>query len=200
MVRCHKQPFGWLFISRMIGIICFLIVIVCANILGHYVSNPIFQSGVSFLNGNFWLLLLIAIIILIGDIFSALPFPLNLPGPIIKAIGSIFGIAFVLNVFQWMDSVAATNIYQGFLPLSFLIIPLVFLIVLACGYYEIMRQLWWMTPGIAPDPDVQVAHEVPLAVPEAGISDAKSWEEIGAEFRVMLYDLLHRFRQEIRKK
>ena len=199
MVQCHKQPFGWVIISRMITIICFLIVIVCANILAHYVSNPQFQSGVSFLNANFWLLLLIAIIILIGDIFSALPFPLNLPGPVIKAIGSVFGVAFILNVFQWMDGVAATNIYPSFLALSFLIIPLVFFIVLACGYYEIMRQLWW-TPHIPSNPDVQVFNEVRPTAPETGISDAKSWEEIGVEFRLMLYDLLHRFRQEIRKK
>ena len=199
MVRCHKPPFGWVIISRMITIICFLILIVCANILSHYVLNPIFQSGVSFLNANFWLLLLIAIIILIGDIFSALPFPLSLPGPVIKAIGSVFGVAFILNVFQWMDSVTATTIYPSFLPLSFLIIPLVFLIVLACGYYEILRQLWW-TPQTPPNPDVQVFNEVPTAAPATGISDAKSWEEIGAEFRLMLYDLLHRFRQEIRRK
>jgi len=199
MVRCHKPPFGWVIISRMITIISVLIVIVCANILAHYVSNPQFQSGVSFLNANFWLLLLIAIIILIGDIFSALPFPHSLPGPVIKAIGSVFGVAFILNVFQWMDGLAGTTIYPSFLALSFLIIPLVFLIVLACGYYEIMRQLWW-TPHIPSNPDVQVFNEAPPAAPATGIADAKSWEEIGAEFRLMLYDLLHRFRQEIRRK
>ena len=29
-------------------------------------------------------------------------------------------------------------------------------------------------------------------------SDARSWEEIGAEFRVMLYDIFHRIREDIR--
>lgn len=199
MLRCRKQPIGWVFISRMIGIICFLIVIVSANILAHYVSNPVFLSGVSFLNSNFWLLLLICIITLIGDLFGVLPFPLNLPGPVIKAIGSVFGIAFILKMFQWVDGVASTNIYQAFLPLSVLVVPLVFLIVLACGYYEIMRQLWWV-PRRELNEGVEIAHDVPPVPLHTEVSDAKSWEEIGDEFRLMLYDLFHRFRQEIRKK
>jgi hypothetical protein len=29
-------------------------------------------------------------------------------------------------------------------------------------------------------------------------SDARSWEEIGGEFRVMLYDIIHRIREDIR--
>jgi hypothetical protein len=198
MVRCRRQPFGWVFISRMIGIICFLIIIVSANILASVVSNPLLKDGVSFLNSNFWLLLLIAIIILIGDLFSALPFPLNLPGPIIKAIGSAFGFAFILKLFQWVDGVTATNIYAGFLPLTFLIIPLVFLIVLACGYYEILRQLWWVQKGV-PDDDGQVVQEVSPPVTQECATSVKSWDEIGAEFRMMVYDLIHRFRQEIRK-
>ena len=199
MIRCRKQPVGWIFISRMIGIICLLILIVSVNILGHYLTNPVFRDGVTFLNSNFWLLMLIALIVLVGDLFTALPFPLNLPGPIIKAVGSVFGFAFLLNVFKWVDEVTTTNIYQAFMPLLFLLIPLVFLIVLVCGYYEIMRQLWWSTVA-TPAPDSQVVHQDAPAAPPVRVTDAKSWDEIGTEFRLMLYDLLHRFRQEIRKK
>ena len=38
------------------------------------------------------------------------------------------------------------------------------------------------------------------ALADDTLSDAKSWEEIGIEFRLMLYDLMHRFRQEIKRK
>ncbi len=84
MWRCRKQPLGWVFVSRMMGIISFLIAVVLANILTYYVSNKVFLSGVLFLNENFWLLILIGIILFIGDIFGAFPFPLNLPSPIIR--------------------------------------------------------------------------------------------------------------------
>jgi hypothetical protein len=199
MVRCHKQPLGWVFVSRMIGIICLLIVIVLANILNFYIASPVYHSGVVFLNENFWLLLLISIIMFVGDLFGAFPFPLNLPFPIIRAIGSVFVIAFILRVFQWTDSIAGTSLYQMFWLLSFLIVPLVFLIVLASGYFEIMRLLWWV-PRVDPDNGGQVVHQAPAVNQEEPVSDAKSWEEIGVEFRLMLYDLLHRFRQEIKRK
>jgi hypothetical protein len=187
------------FISRMIGIITFLIVVVLANILTYYVSSSIYRAGVVFLNENFWLLLLISIILMVGDIFFTFPFPLNLPAPIIRAIGSVFVSAFMLHIFQWVDSVASTSLYSFVWVLSFVIVPVVFIIVLVSGYFEIMRHLL-LTSHNEQDNDNQVVHEIKSSPLEETVSDAKSWEEIGAEFRLMMYDLMHRFRQEIRKK
>lgn len=199
MGRYRNRSLGWVFVSRMIGIICFLIVVVLANILKYYVESPVYHSGVIFINENFWLLLLIAVILLAADLFGAFPFPLNLPAPIIKAIGSVFCIAFFLRVFQWIDIIASLNLYPSFWLVSFLVVPLVFIIVLASGYFEIMRRLWWQ-----PNPDIEggakVVHLEPGKEAAQPVSDAKSWEEIGAEFRMMLYDIIYRFRQEIKKK
>ncbi|MEI8331109.1 MAG: hypothetical protein WCF90_05605 [Methanomicrobiales archaeon] len=86
--RCNDS-LGSVFVSRMIVILCFLIVVVLANIPAYYISGPVFRDGVVFLNENFCLLLLIAILLLGGNIFFAFPFPLNLPAPIIRAIGSV---------------------------------------------------------------------------------------------------------------
>jgi peptidoglycan/LPS O-acetylase OafA/YrhL len=181
----------------MIGIIAFLIVVVLANILTYYVSNPFYHAGVGFINENFWLLLLIAIIMFVGAIFGAFPFPLNLPAPLIKAIGSIFCIAFILQVFQKVDP---TNLYPMFQFMSLLIAPLIFILVLAGGYFEIMRQLWWQPRSGLTD-DGQVVHESHIdGYPDERETGIKSWEEIGAEFRLVLYDILHRFRQEINRK
>ena len=198
MGRYRNKSLGWVFVSRMIGIICFLIFVVLANILTYYVASPIYHSGVTFINGNFWLLVLIAVILLVSDLFGAFPFPLNLPAPIIKAIGSVFCIAFILRVFQWVDTVTAMNLYPAFWFVSFLVVPLVFLIVLATGYFEIMRRLW-KQPNLDVDNCENVVHQEPFEDSEHLVSDVKSWEEIGAEFRMMLYDIIHRFREEIKK-
>lgn len=187
------------FVSRMIGIICFLIVVVLSNILTYYISSPIYRAGVLFLNENFWLLLLILIILLVGDIFFAFPFPINLPAPIIRAIGSVFVIAFMLHVFQWVDTVAATSLYSFVWVLSFVIVPIVFIIVLVSGYFEIMRKLC-REPQIEKEGECQVVHEIKKGSFEEPVSDVKSWEDIGAEFRLMMYDIMHRFRHEVRKK
>jgi hypothetical protein len=199
MSRYRNKSLGWVFISRMIGIICFLIFVVLANILTYYVASKVYYSGVNFINGNFWLLLLIMVIMLVADVFGAFPFPLNLPAPIIRAFGSVFCIAFILSVFQWVDQYFGTNLYQFFWVLAFLVVPLVFLIVIATGYFEIMRRLWWQ-PNLEDYTGARVVHQEPVEETEQPLSDAKSWEEIGAEFRMMLYDIIHRFRQEIKKK
>lgn len=199
MWQCQDKSLSSVFVSRMIGIIMFLMVVVLANILTYYVSASVYRAGVVFLNENFWLLLLIAIILLAGDIFFAFPFPLNLPAPIIRAIGSVFVIAFMLHVFQWVDIVAATSLYSFVWVLSFVIVPVVFIIVLMSGYFEIMRQLFW-TPRDEQGMDDNVVHATKSKPQEELISDAKSWEEIGVEFRLVMYDLMHRFRQEIQKK
>lgn len=199
MGRYRNKSLGWVFVSRMIGIICFLIFVVLANILTYYVENQTYHSGVNFINGNFWLLLLISVIMLVADTFGAFPFPLNLPAPIIRAFGSVFCIAFVLSVFQWVDQNFGTTLYQFFWVLAFLVVPLVFLIVLASGYFEIMRRLWWQ-PNLDAETGSTVVHQDIREEAEQPVSDAKSWEEISAEFRMMLYDIIHRFRQEIKKK
>jgi hypothetical protein len=195
----RNNSLGWVFVSRMIGIICFLIVVVLANILTYYVASPVYHAGVTFINENFWLLVLISFILLVGDLFGAFPFPLNLPAPIIRAFGSVFCIAFILGVFQWVDSNFGTTLYQLFWVLAFLVVPLVFLIVLATGYFKIMRQLWWQ-PNLGDETGIKVVHKETIEETEHPVSDIKSWEEIGAEFRMMLYDIIHRFRQEIKKK
>ena len=199
MGRYRNRSVGWVFVSRMIGIICFLIFVVLANILTYYIASPIYHSGVIFINENFWLLLLISVILLVADLFGAFPFPLNLPAPIIRAFGSVFCIAFILSLFQWVDRYFGTNLYQLFWVLAFLVVPLVFLIVLASGYFEIMRRLWWR-PNLDGDTGAEEVHLESFEESEQPVSNAKSWEEIGVEFRMMLYDIIHRFRKEIKKK
>ena len=193
----ERSP-GWVFVTRMIGIISFLIIVVLANILKFYVQNPIYHSGVGFLNDNFWLLLLIGIILFIADIFASFLFPLDLPAPIIRAIGSVFIIAFTLRVFFWVDQVTGNNIYDFFWLLSFIIVPVVFILVLASGYYEILRRLFRSgrpngTSPSPPDPMIGTPRPAPAE------NGSKSWEDLGVEFRLMVWDILHRFREEIHK-
>jgi len=195
-----KRSLGWVFISRMMGIICFLIVVVLANILTFYVSNPTYHAAVQFLNINFWLLLIIGIILFVGDIFRAFPFPLDLPYPVIKAIGSVFVIAFILRIFEWVDRITTNSLYHYFWLISFVIVPLVFIVVIISGYYEILNELWARSK-FNPDAANVDGAEIPVAAsfPQPQ-TNAKSWDEIGAEFRLMLYDIIHRFREEIHRK
>jgi hypothetical protein len=180
------------------AIIFFLIVVVLANFLTYYVLNPVYHSGVTFLNENIWLLIIIAIVLLVADIFGVFAFPLNLPSPIIRAIGSVFFIVFVLRLIQWVDTIASTNLYTPFSLISVLVVPFVFLVILASGYYHILRQLWREPTGEYKEGDETGGEYYDSTMQP--LSDAKSWEEIGGEFRLMLYDIIHRIRADIRRK
>jgi hypothetical protein len=200
MGQYRKKPLSWIFLSRMIGIIIFLIIVVLANLLTHYVSNSFYNSCVTFLNENFWLLIIIAFILLAGDIFGVFAFPLNLPAPIIKAIGSVFFIFFILSLIRWVDTIAFTNFYYPFLFISYLLAVLVFLVVLISGYYEILRELSWQ-PEMEGEygSDTYIGYSEYHDSADNPVTDAKSWDEIGGEFRMMVYDIIHRFREVIRK-
>jgi hypothetical protein len=190
-----ERSLGFIFVTRMIGLLTFFIVLVLAKILTYYVSNGMYLAAVDFLFANFWLLLLIVIVLFIADVFTAFPFPLDLPAPIIRAFGSVFIITFVLNVIKSQN--ISSEIYNLFQVLFFLVVPVVFLLVLVTGYYEIIRRLFRTVRAngaapATPDPTIGTPR---MAPPENAI---KSWEEVGIEFRMMIYDILLRFREEIR--
>jgi hypothetical protein len=79
------------------------------------------------------------------------------------------------------------------------VVPLVFLIVLVSGYYVIFRQLSEQAKTDGEDgSDTLLVHGERFDSAAQPASDARSWEEIGGEFRVMLYDIVHRIREDIR--
>ena len=203
MVRFQKKPLSWIFVSRMMAIICFLIVVVLATILTT-VTTPdgtFQQAADGLLFSNFWLLLFILVILFVADIFGTLAFPLNLPAPFIRAFGSAFCITYILIVFQWMDDNYGTTISQFSWLIPSFIVPLVFLIVLVSGYYVIFRQLSEQPEKESEDmSDTLMVHGERYDSAAQPVSDARSWEEIGEEFRGMMFDIFHRIREDIRIK
>jgi len=199
MLQQSERSLGWVFMSRMIAFICFLIIVVLAKILENFTTpGGIYQRAAEgLLFSNFWLLVLIMIILFVGDLLMALPFPVNLPGPIARAFGSAFCVAFILNVFQWVDSINGTNLYQIVWLLSFVLLPLIFFIVLVSGYLEIMKNLF-RPQRTEENANVVVHPEHPRAAESN--TEEKSWDDVGAELRLMLYDIFHRLRQEVIKK
>jgi hypothetical protein len=202
MVKFQKKPLSWIFVTRMMTIICFLIVMVLAKILTTVTTpeGPFQNAADGILFSNFWLILFILIILFVADIFSTFKFPFNLPAPIIRAFGSAFCIAFILIVFQWVDNTYDTTVSQFFWLIPSVIVPLVFLIILATGYYVIFRQLSEQPAMEGEDGDTILVNGERYISASQPASDARSWEEIGAEFRVMLYDIFHRIREDIRIK
>jgi hypothetical protein len=136
MGKRREESVAEVLISRIIGLVIFLIVLAILNILaGAYVQAPIFLRIVAFLNANLALLILISAIFLIGDLFGVLEFPLNLPGPIFGAVGAVFLVMFLFRLFSLIGEITGIELFTLFeRTLALPVYILVFTIVLIGGY------------------------------------------------------------------
>jgi hypothetical protein len=207
---CGQPSLAYTAISRIIGIVVFLILIVILNILIRQVSSPFFHSFVFFLNANLWLVLLFSIFLMFGDLLRAVFFPLNLPYPLFSGTGSVLFLMFLFRFMDFIDRELALGFFQYIGWIYYLLAPILFLIVLACGYIDIFRKVCCPRrakgepcPGMVVGSPVET-REHPgksgLAIdPGAQAHPGKSWEEIAAEFRELVYDIILAFRTAIRQ-
>jgi hypothetical protein len=141
-----------------------------------------------------------SILFLVGEVFLALDFPLSLPGPFFNALGSVFLVSFLFQLLYLVDRIGGITIFSLFRPLEPLLYFLVFLIVLIVQYvhlfsrgerYERENPEYARRPATGPSQEGS-SHPSP--------NDQISWDEVGAEFRNLMYDFFHALRESLRKK
>lgn len=125
---------------RLLGLVLFLAMLFMLNILNPMIDYHLLNRIVQFLNTNVDLIVYMTIILLFGELFMMQSFPLNLPGPLLNAAGSLLVVTFVLRVFELVDSFIGKNIFHIFDQLSFLIYTVVFAVVLVAGYATIFTR------------------------------------------------------------
>nr|WP_303714044.1 hypothetical protein [Methanoculleus marisnigri] len=76
------------------------------------------------------LLILISVIFLVGDLFGALAFPLNLPGPIFGAVGAVFLVMFLFRLFSLVGELTGVELFAFFETFALPVYALVFIIAL----------------------------------------------------------------------
>jgi hypothetical protein len=174
---------------RLFGLMIFLVVLALANYLIfqiHVLDSLLNRQVVVFLNGNILLFVFISLAFLFGELFSALFFPFNLPAPLFNAAGAVFLAAFLFRVFELAGSITGKDFLQAFRGFSFLAYPLIFAVVLFGGYILIFLRFFESCK--------------PEKTKKTGSSGAKSWGDVGVEFRQMLYDLFSLVRESVNRK
>ncbi|MDD1653055.1 MAG: dolichyl-diphosphooligosaccharide--protein glycosyltransferase subunit 2 [Methanomicrobiales archaeon] len=139
------------------------------------------------LQENLPYLFVILLLMMTGAIFDRFTFPFNLPAPLFHAIASVFLVLVMFNVFIWVDIITRSNFFPNMEVLRILLYFLVFLIVFIGGYFKIFGDLLTYS---------REAERRKVAIPVS--PDVKTWDDIGNEFRELVYDLFHRMRDEIR--
>ncbi|MCD4768351.1 MAG: hypothetical protein K8R34_17840 [Methanosarcinales archaeon] len=178
---------------RIFGLLLFLFLLYIANNLSFFTDNPLNYQIILFLNSQVWLLVLITFVFLIGEIFNALIFPLNLPAPLFNAVGAVLLVGFLINLFALFDILVDNNIFHFLDALSFIIYPFVFIIVLIGGYILILQNL------VQPDQSLKKETEPRQDTAASKTREAITWEDVGDKFKQAVYDLLTLLRSSIKK-
>ena len=184
----RRRSIIWAVFSTFIGIVAFLVLLAALN---YFIppGNGILRGLVILLNDNLPYFLVIALILMTGEIFDRFSFPLNLPAPLFHALASVFLVLLIFNVFAFLDAITGAGIYRNLEILRILLSILIFLIVFTGGYFRIFGDL------LRVGRQRELHGDVPSADP-----DVKSWDDIGNEFRQLVFDVLQRMREEIREQ
>ncbi len=174
--------------SRGIGFLLFLIMLFIANMLLASIENPSYHQIVQFLNTNIGLIILFSLIFFVAELFDFFIFPFNLPAPLINAVGILFLLKFVYNSFGLVEALTQTQVFQIFRQLSSPIYLIVFLAVLIGGYISIFIRL-----ARKEEPRKR---KLRLKKPKT----KPTWQDVGDEFRGMIYDAFREVRESIKSK
>jgi len=178
------KKFSKVVFEGIFGIIFFLIMVGILNIIAVYVSNPIFQSIVAFINENILFILLISVIIFLANIFEVFIFPFNLIYPIFNAIGGVLWVVFIFRVLNLVDSLVGTKLYVLLFPIYIILLIIVPIIVLIVGYVKVFTRL-------IPKPKKKKKKKKRKCV---------DWEDVSEEFRKALYNIGKTLEQRFKPK
>lgn len=188
MTRSSYRSIPWIILLRLFGLVFFLILVYIANHLAFFTENPLNFQIIQFLNNNIWLIIVMSIIFLFGEVFNALVFPFNLAAPLFNASASVLLVTFLFRIFTLIDILLNEHIFQIFNRIAFLVYPLVFVIVLIGGYITILARL-------------SQSDEDGTGQGHNGNTKKKlSWEDVGDEFKQTIFDLLTLMRRSIHDK
>ena len=193
----HSIP--WIVISRLIGLVIYLIIVIV--LMGIRSNNAVIGPIITFLTSPAIIALVVvfSLLFLVGEVFFALDFPLNIPGPFFNAIGSVFLVSFLFQLLYLVDRLSDIPIFTLFRPLEPLLYFLVFIIVLIVQYVHLFTHGWWEGREISSSPESKKETSDKEPSSPAAHSDV-SWGEVEGEFRMFLYDFFHSLRDALKKK
>jgi len=121
----------------VIGIGAFVLIFYILKELIPFVSFDIYENVVMFIEINLVQILIFLGMFLLADVLGTLRFPMNIPAPVLNAVGSFLAILFTLRVFQYIDIALEMGVYARYEWIKYIIIPVVFVLILVTGYIRI---------------------------------------------------------------
>ncbi|HOI18473.1 MAG TPA: hypothetical protein PLX15_01270 [Candidatus Woesearchaeota archaeon] len=136
-----QKSIMFVFLTKLYWFFSFIVIISLVNLLSLFIKNEIFQEIVKFTNQSILIIILMAIIFFLGELFEILRFPFNLLYPLFNATGAIFMISFIQKILALISNIVNEPmivITDKFIPF---VSTIVFIIVIISGYIEIFISL-----------------------------------------------------------
>ena len=172
-------------IYNLISFVVFLIILGFLNISFDYFDNKMLLEIVNLLNSNILLIFTFSIIFTVGEVFGSFRFPSNLPAPIFNAIGSLFLLNFLFKIFNLVGNFSTIDTFEKLTKALLFLYPIVFLLVIIGGYVSILTG---------------ASQEIPVKKKTSKNEEShdRSWDDVGNEFKEMLYDVFHSARESLK--
>jgi hypothetical protein len=131
----------WMMITKGYWLFSFIVIMLVVNFLTIFIKNPTFKEIVSFTNQNISLIIIMAVIFCLAELFDLLNFPFNLPAPLFNATGAIFMISFIQKIFLLLGDIINEPIVQVIGEYFPFVSVIIFVVVVIAGYVGILIKL-----------------------------------------------------------
>lgn len=117
-------------LSHLVGLVVYLIVLGILNLVANAYPDSVWHGLISFLNATVWVVVVLSVLNLFADLVLGLPFPTNLPGPILRAVAAAATAWYVVQLLLEVDRLFGLGIFLALAPFAVLLYAAVFLLVL----------------------------------------------------------------------
>ncbi len=182
-----KRSAHAILVSGLIGLILCLVFLIVMRMIANHYQSPLLTGFVDFLYANLVLIIALSVLFMAGEVFETFSYPYNLPFPAFNAFASVLLVLFLIRMLEFFEIYFTLSISSAIAILQWILFPLIFIVVIVTGYLSIFKKPPEETP------DTGSPQPAPAGKPA-------SWEDVGGEFRQMLYDFFSRIREEIKGK
>jgi hypothetical protein len=117
-------------LSHLLGLVVYLVVLGVLNLVANAYPASIWHGLIAFLNATVWVVVVLTVINLLADLVLDLPYPTNLPGPLLRAVAAAATAWYVVQLLFEIDRLFGLNVFLPLAPLAVLFYAAIFLLVL----------------------------------------------------------------------
>ncbi|NTU99755.1 MAG: hypothetical protein HGA55_01355 [Methanoregulaceae archaeon] len=174
-------------VSGLIGLTLCIVFLLIMSMIANTYRLPLLTAFVDFLYANLVLIIALSVLFMAGEVFETFSYPFNLLFPAFNAFASVLLVLFLIRMLEFFEIFFTISISSAIVMLQWILFPLIFIVVIVTGYLSIFKK------PPEESPDTGSPQPAPAGKPD-------SWEDVGGEFRQMLYDFFSRIREEIKGK